>query len=303
MSKNRKRKSKGHMRQVARSWNGTVRDVGATRVNENHERIHLDSLEFTLLFAVRGGLRPIGPGTIKTFDQNGRRAGIRFGEDANGKPLVGVAVVDPIAAVGKGPVARWSESWRDAEAILEARADALVRRVQRRATRLDSAVERDAIGWYRQDMPDAEMRSVLLGTNRGVSPANGSDGIVTTFRTEHGEYAIAREFWDGGWSAPDENGERQRKGVTRDLLPITFPRASDAQRAFFHAVDEGATLHFESGAKLDFGEIRSAHRMRDLARRLKLWERDGVDMKQVYDRPAPSSRVTGGKSVVIGANE
>ena len=296
MSRKRKRESKAARWKRQQGWKRLSRDVGATHDNANRTRIDLDPLEFTLVFSVQGGLDVIGPGTIKATDRNGRSPS--------------APVVDPISAIAYGPVAEWSQSWKDAEAIIEIRARLRSKRLQNRTDRFDQAVESGKVGWYRQD-GDVDQRSVLLGSNRGADPSQQSDGLITTYRTEEGKYAIAREFWDGGYTEPDEYGDRQRANVSRDRLPIDFATAREAQEAFFHAVDMGESLNFESGTTLDFGEIRSSHRVAKMAERLSQWERkvthengdtEMVDMKKVYGRPRPQSKAAiEGKKVIVGA--
>jgi hypothetical protein len=295
MSRKRKRESKGARWKRARAWKRLSRDVGVARDDENHLRIDVDSQEFACLFTLEGGRDEIGPGVIRATDRFGRKPGIRFG----GRE--GVAVAAHHLGMDRGKVGRMVAQWKDAEAIIEIRARLRRKKLQERDDRLDRAVQRDAIGWYRQN-GDVEQRSILLGTNRGADPLQESDGLITTYRTETGEYAIAREFWNGDHTSPDENGDRHRAGVVRDRLPVTFRTAREAQLAFFHAVDMGETLNFESGASLDFGSIRSSHRVANMAERLSRWERNGVDMKKAYDRPRPQkpTKTAEGKKVIVG---
>lgn len=298
MSKNRKRESKGKRWSRARADKQLAQAAGL-RPGVNHLRIDLDSTEFQSLFAVEGGHKKIGDIQHKAINRFGRRPGVKFGG------VYGLAVAPSILDIERDKASKLMAQAADAVAIREARERMREERLAKRVNRLLSAHDRGAVGWYSQVVPDQDQRTILMGTNHGKDPLVESAGIIVTVKTEDGDHLIGREFWTGGWSAPDENGQRERLGVAVDYLddegaPLSFHSKKEAQDALLFAIDEGATLTFESGVELDFKEIQNHDRIEARASRLKSWEKNGVDMKEAYSRkrpPAPKAKTPNGKLV------
>ena len=266
----------------------------------NHLRIDLDSMEFHGAFTVESGDDKIGGIRYRAFDRSGKRPGIAFG----GKH--GIAVSPSMLEIGRDKASKLMAQAADAVAIREARERMREEGLAKRVNRLLSAHDRGAVGWYRQEVPDQDQRSIFMGTNHGKDPLIQSSGMLITVKTVTGDYHIGREFWAGGWSAPDENGQRERLGVEVDYVdddgaPISFRTKKEAQDALLFAIDEGAALTFKSGAELDFKEIQNHDRIEARAGRLKAWEKNGVDMKEAYSRarpPAPKAKTTNGGKIV-----
>ncbi len=302
MSKH-KRESKGQRWKRERA-NKRLAQAAGLRPDVNHLRIDLDSTEFQSLFAVEGGHKKIGDIQHKAINCFGKRPGIKFGG------VYGIAVAPSILDIERDKASKLMAQAADAVAIREARERMREEGVAKRVNRLLSAHDRGATGWYRHEVPDQDQRTILMGTNHGKDPLIESAGMIVTVKTETGDHLIGREFWTGGWSAPDENGQRERLGVVVDFAgdppkldengkpkdngwPSSFHSKKEAQAALLYAIDEGAKLEFVSGAKLDFKEIQSHDRIEARASRLKAWEKNGVDMKEAYCRnrpPAPKSK-------------
>lgn len=282
---NRKRESKGQRRTRARAEKQLAQAAGLTP-GANHLRIDLDPFEFQGLFTVEGGREKIGDIRYTAIDRCGKRAGIKFGREH------GIAVAPSILDIGRDKASKLMEQAADAVAIRDARERMRGERLAKRVNRLLAAHDRGAVGWYRQEVPDQNQRTILMGTNHGKDPLIESAGMVVAVKTEDGDHLIGREFWSGGWSVPDSNGQRERLGVTMDYVdddgvPKSFYSKKEAESALLFAVDEGATLTFGSGVELAFGEIQNHDRIEAQARRLKAWEKNGVDMKEAYCRPQP----------------
>ena len=307
MSK-RKRESKGQRRDRARAEKQLAQAAGLTP-GANHLRIDLDPFEFQGLFTVEGGREKIGDIRYTAIDRCGKRAGIKFGRER------GIAVAPSILDIGRDKASKLMEQAADAVAIRDARERMRGERLAKRVNRLLTAHNRGAVGWYRQEVPGQEQRTILMGTNHGKDPLIESAGMVVAVKTEDGNHLIGREFWTGGWSAPDSNGQRERIGVVVDFAgdppklddngkpkdegtPFSFHSKKEAESALLFAIDEGAKLEFVSGAKLEFGEIRTHDRIEARARKLKSWTKNGVDMKETYCRPQPKrpeAKTMGGK--------
>ena len=217
-------------------------------------------MEFACLFTIEGGRDPIGPGIVRAFDAHGQKAG--------------KAVAPNILQLGRDKASKLMRQAEDAALIRQIREDLREERKQTQVNRLLSASERDAFGWYRQEVPDQKLRSVLCGSNRGKDPTRESDKLVVCFKADDGRYHVAEESWDGSWSAPDADGHRERVGVDLDPLPFTFHDEHEAQRAIVFAAKAGELERFA-----DREDATHLHRIAD---RLQVWERDGNDMKQIF---------------------
>jgi len=285
MSRKRKRESKARRWKRKRETLRFEREAGV-RPGRNHERIDLEPLEFACLFTVEGGRDKIGDAFVRAVDRFGRRPG---------KP-----VAPRILDIERDKASKLMAYADDAETLRLLRMGLRDERSQRQSAKLLSAFERNAVGWYRQDVPDQTQRSILMGTNGG-DPERSSDGTVVCFKLdsetagqydlpECGKYAIAREYWDGGWSVPDADGHRERVGVSLDVLEhdghvLTFRDKDEAQRAFMLAIDECTSSEDDDDPMSEFSDIRDAGRIESQARKLRVWERNGTDMKALYERP------------------
>ncbi|KKK72102.1 hypothetical protein LCGC14_2907250, partial [marine sediment metagenome] len=156
-------------------------------------------MEYACLFTVIGGRTLIGPGIVRAFDRHGQKPG--------------EAVAPNMLQIGRDKASKLMARARDAEAIRQIREDLREERKQTQVNRLMSAAGRDAFGWYRQDVPDQKLRSVLCGSNNGKDPSRESDSLVVCFKAGDGRYYVAEETWDGSWSAEDRDGHRDRVGV------------------------------------------------------------------------------------------
>lgn len=269
----KKRESKAKRWSRAKAQKRLARDLHSSK-DPNRTRIELDEMEFGLTFTLIGGQENIGDAIVIATNRFGQKAGIDFGS------CEGVAVGSNILGLDRGKVGRMVAQWKEAEAVLEIRARLKNKREQKRIAMLDNAVLENKTGWYRHG---EQNRSVLIGTNNGIDPEHGSDGIITTYKTESGCYELAREFWDGDYSQ-----DGTRKGVVYDRLPVSFRTAKEAQRAFLGAIDGGETLNFESGVSATYSELKSAKRLANMADSLEKWKRRNgdniVDMKEIYQR-------------------
>ena len=257
--KNR-RESSGKRWKRNRAAQARYRALGTDPRNPNHQRIELDSMEFACLFTVIGGRDPIGPGIVRAFDAHGQKPG--------------QAVAPNLLQIGRDKASKLMARARDAAAIRQIREDQREEGKQMQVNRLMAAVDRDAFGWYRQEVPDQKLRSVLCGSNNGKDPTRESDSLVVCFKADDGRYHIAEETWDGSWSAPDADGYRERVGVNLDSLPITFHDEHEAQRALIFAAKAGELERF--------ADREDATHMHRIAARLRVWEHQGQDRKQIY---------------------
>lgn len=255
-----RRESSGNRWKRNRAAKARYRMLGIDPRNPNHQRIEIDSMEFACLFTVIGGRDPIGPGIVRAFDMHGRRPG--------------KAVAPNILQIGRDKASKLMAKARDAEAIRQIREDQREERKQLQVNRLMAAIDRDAFGWYRQEVPDQKLRSVLAGSNNGKDPTRESDNLVVCFKGDDGRYHVAEETWDGSWSNADEHGHRERVGVNLDSLDITFHDEHEAQRALVFAAKAGELERFA-----DREDASHFHR---IAARLRAWEHQGQDRKQIY---------------------
>lgn len=254
-----RRESSGKRWKRNRAAKARFQALGVTPGCPNHQRIDLDSMEFACLFTVIGGQKVIGPGTARVFDMHGK--------------MPGEAVAPNLLQIGRDKASKLMARAQDAAAIRQIREDQREEGKQKQVNRLISAVERDAFGWYRQEVPDQKLRSVLCGSNNGKDPTVESDALVICFKADN-VYHVGEERWDGGWSEPDADGYRERVGVTLDLLEISFYDEHEAQRAFM--------LTAKAGELERFADREDATHKHRIAKRLRAWECEGQDMKELY---------------------
>lgn len=263
-----------------------LRSVGFDPKDPNHLRFDLESSEFALLFTVDGGQESIGPGRVLALDASGQMPGITYGyeADAEGKPILnrpihGTVVAPRLQSLDRGKVAIMSARWEDVEAIAEAREKIREDRSQMQYQRLMKAYENQARGWFRQDVPDQVQRSIFMGSNHGKDPTLETQRAIVCHKVDD-HYIIAAETWSGGWSEPDENGQRERLGVDPDVLEdITFDSKKEAQEAFLFAIDQGQYP--------EWVDLADGERWIKRSEKLRAWAiGDGTDMKALYRRPS-----------------
>jgi len=245
-----------------------ARALGVNR-DSNHQRIHVDSLEFASLFTVLGGRAKIGDGIVRAFTCDGRRPG----------PAVAPRILD----IERDKASKLMAKARDAEAIRRAKEKLRTEQKQALIDDLLTAYEHNLFVWRRQEVPDQRMRSVLIGTNQGKDPTRESDSLVICFKADDGRYYVGEEKWSGEWSAPDDNGHRERIGVHVELYeesdsndPQTFADESEAHRAIKLAAHMGEHERIEDQQNADY--------VRRFADRLRIWHRGDHDMKKIYSR-------------------
>lgn len=259
----KRRESSGKRWKRNRAAKARFRALGVDPKNPNHKRIELDSVEFACLFTIIGGRTAIGPGVVHAVDQHGRPVG----------KAVAPNIMD---MVDRSDIAKISARWNDVEQIAAVKERQREERKQMQVNRLMCAVDREAFGWYRQEVPDQTMRSVLVGSNNGKDPTLKSDALLVCYRGEDGRYHVSEERWDGSWSLPDQDGHRERVGVNLDSLPITFHDEHEAQTAITFAAKMGELPRFEN--RIDHQWVAR------FAERTQRWDRNGVDMKATYRR-------------------
>lgn len=241
-----------------------MRTVGFDPDDPNHLRFDLESTEFALLFTVEGGQDNIGTELVQAFDAQGLK--------------MGAAIAPSLQGLDRGKVAIMSARWEDVEALTAAREQIREERSQMQYQRLMKAYSDNSVGWFRHEVPDLEQRAILMGTNHGKDPTIETGRAVVCYKVED-HYVISAETWDGGWSAPDENGDRERLGVNQDVLEgITFHSKKEAQEALLYAIDEGQMPEWD--------HLRSGERMVKHSERLHAWTKNGKDMKAHYKRPS-----------------
>lgn len=243
------------------------RNLGIAR-DPNHQRIHVDSLEFASLFTVVGGRAKIGDAIVRAFDCNGRRPRS--------------AVAPRILDIERDKASKLMAKARDAAAIRRAKEKLRQEQKQSQIDDLLTAYEHNLFVWRRQEVPDQKLRSVLVGSNAGKDPTRESDSLVICFKADDGRYYIGEETWHGGWSTADGNGFRERIDVCIDVLQnddgtlLTFADESEAHRAIKLAAHMGELERFE--------DQKSADYVRRHADRLRIWHHDDHDMKRIYGR-------------------
>lgn len=239
----------------------------------NHLRIDLDSMEFACVFTVEGGRKEhIGSDSIyQAFDRHGRRAGR--------------AVAPNVLQIGRDKASKLMARARDAAFLAQLRQGTREEmRSKNQANALAMAENAHSTSWIRQDVPDVQMRSIL------VIDGEHEKSRLVCFRSENPDhadrYVAALEKWDGEWSAADETAERV--GVSLDYLDdgegnvSTFNSPRDAQREIRLSLAMGE-LAFMPGA-LDSDYLTR------FASRLECWEHEGRDMKALFPREAAAER-------------
>lgn len=255
-----RRESSGKRWKRNRASMARYRALGVDPSDPNHQRIEIDSMEFACLFTIVGGREPIGPGIVRVFDMHGQRPG--------------KAVSPNLLQIGRDKASKLMAQAQDAAAIREIREDQREEKKQMQVNRLVSASDRDSFGWYRQEVPDQKLRSVLCGSNNGKDPTRESDSLVICYKSDDGRYHIAEEQWDGSWSGDKGEGYREREGVSLDELPFSFHDEHEAQRAIVFAAKAGELERFS-----DREDATHMHRIAD---RLRAWEHQGKDRKEIY---------------------
>jgi len=242
-----------------------LRSVGFDPKDPNHLRFDLESSEFALLFTVEGGRESIGPGTVLAMDSHGQ--------------IAPSAVAPRLQSLDRGKVAIMSAHWEDVEALAEAREKIREDRSQMQFHKLMKAYENQARGWFRHDVPDQVQRSIFMGSNHGKDPTLETQRAIVCHKVDD-HYIIAAETWSGGWSEPDENGQRERLGVDPDVLEdITFDSKKEAQEAFLFAIDQGQYP--------EWVDLADGERWIKRSEKLRAWAiGDGTDMKALYRRPS-----------------
>ncbi len=241
-----------------------LRSVGFDPNDPDHLRFDLESTEFALLFTVEGGRESIGPGQVLAMDSLGQK--------------VGVAIAPRLQSLDRGTVAIMSSHWEDVAAIAAVREKIREDRSQMQYQRLMEAYANQKVGWYRQDVPDQEQRSILMGTNHGKDPTLETQRAVVCYKVDD-HYVVSAETWSGGWSERDADGNRKRLGVDPDVLEgITFHSKKEAQEALLYAIDEGQMP--------EWLDLANADRMVAHSERLRAWTKNGKDMKAHYRQPS-----------------
>lgn len=273
------RESRATRNKRAKAQKRLLRSVGFDPSDPDHLRFDLESTEFALLFTVEGGRESIGPGTVLAMNSHGQR--------------VPSAVAPRLQSLDRGTVAIMSAHWEDVEALAEVRERIREDRSQMQYHKLMKAREDRANVFCRQDVPDQIQRSIFIGSNYGPPPSDPEEShveldptvetcrAVVTYKVDD-HYVIDMETWNGGWSEPDENGQRERLGVTPDIVEgVTFYSAKEAQEAFLLAVDEKDENYKE------FHHLASGERWIKRGERLKAWcNGDGIDLKAFYRQPS-----------------
>jgi hypothetical protein len=296
----RRRKKSGDRwkaRRVKVRWD---REMGVNPRDPNHLRFDLDSMEFTCLTVVSGGVKVIGPAIVRAIRSDNRNVcdvyPNRFVKDG--------AIAPDILQIG-----------RDKAAILMARADdaALIRllreeqreeRKTKQITNLLEAEDRGSRVWVRYDAGDMEMRYVLSGTNESdTCPTEQSDGLIVSGRGPDGRHFIAREYHSGAVDV-DSDGKQIRVGVRLEVIRGGFVDAHSAHSTF--------KLNASLGR---FGDKRlntpSKTYLKQRAGRLRRWDRAITsendygelveELADIKDRFRPKPK--GKKGPALGLNE
>jgi len=261
------RESRATRNKRAKAQKRLLRSVGFDPSDPDHLRFDLESTEFALLFTVEGGRESIGPGTVLAMDSHGQR--------------VPSAVAPRLQSLDRGTVAIMSSLWEDVEALAEVREKIREDRSQMQYHRLMKAYEAQAVSWCRQNVPDQEQRSILMGTNHEKDPTLETQRAVISIKVDD-HHILAAETWNGGWSEPDENGQRERLGVTLDIVEgITWHSKGEAEEAFLYAVDEKDENYKE------WHHLASGERWVKRGEKLRAWANgDGKDLKAFYRQPS-----------------
>jgi hypothetical protein len=267
MSRKRTRESRAVRNAREKAQNRLLRTVGFDPDDPNHLRFDLESTEFALLFTVEGGQEIIGTELVQAFDAQGLK--------------MGTAIAPSLQGLDRGKVAIMSARWEDVEALTVAREQIREERSQMQYQRLMKAYADNTVGWFRHEVPDLEQRAILMGTNHGKDPTIETGRALVCYKVED-HYVVSAETWDGGWSAPNENGERERLGVIQDVVEgITFHSKKEAQEAVLFAVDEKS-----EGFAEEWHYLANAARMVTHSERLRAWTKNGKDMKAHYRQPS-----------------
>ena len=255
-----RRESSGNRWKRNRAAVARYQDLGVNPDDPNHLRIDVDSMEFACLFTVIGGEKLIGPGIIRAFDRHGC--------------IPGKAVAPNELQIGRDKAAKLMAQANDAAHARQIREDQREERKQNQVRNLLAATDRNAFGWFRQEVPDQKLRSVLCGSNNGSDPTRKSSALVVCYKEDDGRYHVAEETWDGAWSAPDTLGHRERIDVDIAPLPITFNDEKEEHAAIMLAAKSGELERF-AGRKDDI-------HLQRIAARLRTWEHQGHDMIKTY---------------------
>jgi len=223
-------------------------------------------MEYACLFTIVGGREVIGPGIVRAFDMHGRKPG--------------KAVTPNLLQIGRDKAGKLMAQAVDAAAIRQIREDLREEKKQTQVNRLMSAVARDAFGWYRQEVPDQSLRSILVGSNGDHDPTRESDSLVVCYKSDDGRYHIAEETWDGEWSEEDADGSRERIGV--DLDPLLDEKEREITFHDEHEAQAAITFAAKGGELERFADREDATHMHRIADRLRAWEKRGQDLKQTY---------------------
>lgn len=253
-SKRREKKASRRARQ--RADKATMLRIASE--SHSHE---IDSVEYGTTFLVRGGRQHLEGCSWVAFDRDGNQPG---------KP-----VVHNLLSITRDKASKLMAYAATAEAIRVIRENMREERKQMQVNRILQAHDTGRLKWLRQEVPDQQMRSVLVGSS-DANPADRSEDLVVCFRDSSGRYVIATETWTGEMSAPYDDGARMRVGVDLDIMEgASFHDESEAQRAFMFAVRMGEMPGF------DETDPAFAARMAD---RLRSWEHCGRDMKAERER-------------------
>lgn len=259
-----------------------------------HHKIDLDPFEFGNLFKVIGGREAFAreceteqAPVVKAFDVDRNPAG---------RP-----VVDKVLVISDKH-AELMQNADDAAARREARENHREEAKQKRVSRLIAANERGSIAWFRQEVPDQNMRSILTGSNNGKDPMYESDSLVICFKGSDGRYHAGAEKWSGDWTLPNSEGFRYRVGVEFDPLPHTYHSESEAHESILMAIRIGA-FSAEDEVNPVFVGNKDATHLRRFAARLRVWMRANydengnsigtADMKTVFAKPKPAKKQEG----------
>lgn len=257
-----KRARRARQREERAHWESIARE------GEIHERITVDSLEFTSVFMLAGGGQHLDGIRWEAFDASGRRP-----ERSRAIPGILGITRDKAAKLMAA-----AETARAIKAVREALAET---RRAKAAARLLEAWDRGSMTWHRQDAINAapskdkpaliqNLRSVLVGTQPKPAKAPGEESreLWVCHRDVAGRYVLGTETWDG---TVNEAGERI--GVEWEPLFVTdakgvrhtqyFPDEKAAQAAFMVAVAQGDALDGRDPGKV----ARRSDRLRAWSRK------------------------------------
>lgn len=251
-------------------------------VSGRESKFYLPTDEFSFVFRASGIAEEIVGAPHAAIDAQGKR----------------IKAVAPriMLGIGLDKTAQWMREADDIARYADIRRERRRRREDRRILKVFEAERRRSYTWLRQDMPDLEMRSILIGSGEGGSATEVSDGHVVCYRGDDARYNLAREYWDGTWSTDSAGLMSRENHVRLETIHEGFATRKEAEGFYRYNAAAGNLCDYiaADGETVDPNRVSFAF-LRNRAKRLRAWRRSDRDLKKEYTvAPAVYRGVRGG---------